>query len=97
MSAHRLFAAAAISIMSLASVISSATTSAIAEEPAWSHGLAMHGDLKYGPDFKHFDYVNPNAPKGGDIRLGAIGTFDSLNSFIVKGSGAAGTGLIYDS
>lgn len=97
MSAHRLFAAAAISIMSLASVISSATTSAIAEEPAWSHGLAMHGGLKYGPDFKHFDYVNPNAPKGGDIRLGAIGTFDSLNSFIVKGSGAAGTGLIYDS
>lgn len=97
MSAHRLFAAAAISIMSLASVISSATTSAIAEEPAWSHGLAMHGDLKYGPDFTHFDYVNPNAPKGGEIRLGAIGTFDSLNGFIVKGSGAAGTPLIYNS
>ena len=96
MSAHRLFAAVAISIMSLASVMASATAPAVAEEPAWSHGLAMHGDLKYGPDFTHFDYVNPNAPKGGDIRLGAIGTFDSLNSFIVKGSGAAGTGLIYN-
>ncbi len=93
MSAHRLFAAVAISIMSLACF----STSVAAEEPAWSHGLAMHGDLKYGPDFKHFDYVNPNAPKGGAVRLGAIGTFDSLNSFIVKGTGAAGTGLIYNS
>lgn len=96
MSAHRLFAAVAISIMSLSIATTSVTSSAAAEEPAWSHGLAMHGDLKYGPDFTHFDYVNPNAPKGGEIRLGAIGTFDSLNSFIVKGSGAAGTGLIYN-
>lgn len=89
MSVHRLFAAVALSIFTIGS--------AVAEEPAWSHGLAMHGDLKYAPDFKHFDYVNPNAPKGGDIRLGAIGTFDSLNSFIVKGTGAAGTNFIYNS
>lgn len=93
MSAHHLFAAIALSFMSVASV----TSTAVAEEPAWSHGLAMHGDLKYPADFAHFDYVNPNAPKGGDIRLGAIGTFDSLNSFIVKGTGAAGTGFIYNS
>ena len=93
MSAHRLFAALAISFMSMASV----TTSALAEEPAWSHGLAMHGDLKYTADFKHFEYVNPNAPKGGDIRLAAIGTYDSLNGFIVKGTGAAGVSFIYNS
>ena len=54
-----------------------------------SHGLSIHGDLKYGPGFKNFDYVNPAAPKGGDVRLAAIGTFDSLNPFILKGVPAA--------
>lgn len=54
------------------------------------HGIAMHGDLKYGPGFTHFDYVNPDAPKGGTLRLHAIGSFDSLNPFIVKGIPAGG-------
>lgn len=88
MTAHRLFCVVALSIFTIGS--------AVAEEPAWSHGLAMHGDLKYPPDFKHFEYVNPDAPKGGDVRLGAIGTFDSLNGFIVKGTSAAGINFIYD-
>ena len=61
------------------------------------HGLAMHGDLKYPAGFKHFEYANPDAPKGGKIRLHTIGTFDSFNSFIVKGNPAAGTGFIYNS
>ncbi len=61
-----------------------------------AHGMAMHGDLKYPPDFKHFDYVNPNAPKGGMVRLGAQGTFDTFNSFITKGNPAGGLGLLYD-
>ena len=60
------------------------------------HGIAMHGDLKYPADFKHFDYVNPNAPKGGEVRLSAIGGFDSFNPFIIKGREAAGIGRIYD-
>ena len=60
------------------------------------HGLAMHGELKYGPDFKHFDYVNANAPKGGSVKLGATGSFDNLNGFIVKGEAADGLGNIYD-
>ncbi len=46
----------------------------------------MHGAPKYGPDFKHFDYVNPTAPKGGTLKLGVVGTFDSLNPFIVRGT-----------
>ncbi len=50
-----------------------------------SHGLSIHGDLKYGPGFKNFEYVNPAAPKTGDARLAAIGTFDSLNPYILKG------------
>ncbi|MEK9672242.1 MAG: extracellular solute-binding protein [Rhodospirillaceae bacterium] len=64
--------------------------------PKPAHGIAMHGDLKYGPDFKHFDYVNPAAPKGGAVKFHSIGSFDSFNGFIIKGNGAAGVGLIYD-
>lgn len=49
-------------------------------------GIAMHGEPKYGPGFTHFAYTNPEAPKGGTLRLGVIGTFDSLNPFIVRGT-----------
>lgn len=63
---------------------------------AWQHAVAMHGEPKYGPDFSHFDYVNPDAPKGGSLRLSAIGTYDSLNGFILRGTSASGLGLIYD-
>ena len=62
-----------------------------------SHGLSIFGDLKYGPDFKHFEYVNPNAPKGG--RMATIGglAFDSFNPFILKGDQASGLSLLFDS
>jgi len=72
------------------------TSGANAEEDLSSHGLAMHGDLKYGKDFKNLDYVNPDAPKGGSVRLSATGSFDTFNSFIIKGSPAAGLGFLYD-
>ena len=65
-----------------------------------SHGISAFGDLKYGPDFRHFDYVNPDAPKGGTFSsrgTGASKTFDSLNPFILKGEPAQGLGLLYDS
>ncbi len=51
-----------------------------------SHAIAMHGEPKYGPDFTHFAYVNPDAPKGGRIREGARGTFDSFHPWIARGS-----------
>jgi microcin C transport system substrate-binding protein len=63
---------------------------------AVGHGLSMYGDLKYGPGFTHFDYANPNAPKGGDVKLAAVGTFDSLNPFILKGVAATGIGDTFD-
>lgn len=66
-----------------------------AEEPKPAHGIAMHGDLKYGPDFRHFDYADPDAPKGGTVTFSAIGTFDSLNPYILKGVPAAGLGLVF--
>jgi len=50
-----------------------------------SHGYTVLGDLKYGPDFEHLDYVNPDAPKGGEIAIWAPGTFDSFNPFSRKG------------
>ena len=62
-----------------------------------SHVLSTFGAYKYKPDFKHFDYVNPNAPKGGTIRIGGFGTYDSLNHIIVKGNAPGSIGLIYES
>ncbi len=69
---------------------------AAAADGAPLHGLSLFGDLKYGPDFKHFDYVNPNAPKGGTVKYSAIGTFDTLNPFTLKGVPADGIGAIFD-
>jgi microcin C transport system substrate-binding protein len=69
----------------------------IAADPAPSHGLAIYGDLKYPAKFTHFDYVNPDAPKGGRLRQGVPeSTFDSFNPWIIKGNPAAGIGLLYD-
>ena len=64
------------------------------------HGISAFGELKYRSDFKHFDYVNPDAPKGGrlvTIGTAAITTFDSLNGFILKGDPAQGLELVFDS
>jgi microcin C transport system substrate-binding protein len=73
-----------------------ATPAASAAEVRVSHGLSLFGDLKYGPDFAHFDYANPDAPKGGSVKLHSIGTYDSLNLFILKGSPAVALGFLYD-
>lgn len=70
------FALTAAGILALAGTV--------AAEPM--HGIAMHGDPAYAADFSHFDYVNPDAPKGGALTTAALGSFDSLNPFIVKGS-----------
>src|SRR3954463_4680943 len=52
---------------------------------AESHALAMHGEPALPPDFKHMPYANPDAPKGGRLVWGILGTFDSLNPLIVRG------------
>ncbi len=80
--------------LALAAVIVVAT-GATAAEPR--HGASMFGELKYGPDFEHFDYADPNALKGGHLKLAAIGSFDSLNPFILKGTPASNISLIFDS
>lgn len=68
-------------------------------ETITSHGISAFGELKYPPDFPHFDYVNPDAPKGGTISFrgtAASRTFDSLNAFILAGEPAQGLTHIYD-
>jgi microcin C transport system substrate-binding protein len=68
-----------------------------ASEP--EHGLSAFGDLAYPPDFKHFKYVNPDAPKGGTFSLigwGGVTTFNSLNNYILKGDAAQGLELLFD-
>jgi microcin C transport system substrate-binding protein len=62
------------------------------------HGLSTFGDLKYPADFKHFDYVNPDAPKGGRFSTygGPPNSFDSFNPFILRGDSASGLGLLFD-
>ncbi|HEX3860325.1 MAG TPA: extracellular solute-binding protein [Stellaceae bacterium] len=67
-----------------------------AEAAPGGYGLSLFGELKYPADFKNFEYVNPDAPKGGTMRLSAIGTFDTLNPFVIKGVPAAGIGQIFD-
>ncbi len=60
------------------------------------HALSLVGEPRFGPDFEHFDWVNPDAPKGGTVRQWALGSFDSLNAFSVRGNPATGLALIYD-
>jgi len=64
------------------------------------HGLSIFGELKYGPDFQHFDYVNPAAPKGGrmvTMGTGGANTYDTLNQYILKGDAAQGLDFLFDS
>ncbi len=75
-------------------VLSLAAIAAMAA--AGSHGLSLFGELKYPPGFKNFEYVDPQAPKGGTMKFSAIGTYDTLNPFVVKGVAAAGIGQIFD-
>lgn len=72
------------------------TISAQAEEPEWKHATALTGDPKYPEGFARFDYVNPDAPKGGRVRLSSSGGFDTFNPILPKGNPAPGAGLIYD-
>jgi microcin C transport system substrate-binding protein len=71
---------------------------ALADDKTWRHGVSSFGDLKYPVGFRHFGYVNADAPKGGTVRDAASGTFDNFNRVVagVKGSLAAGMDLIYE-
>ncbi len=69
---------------------------AIASEPVWTHASTLSGEPRYGRDFKHFDYVNPQAPKAGTVRLSTNGGFDTFNPILPKGNVAPGLSLIFE-
>jgi microcin C transport system substrate-binding protein len=77
-------------------LIGGAGTGIAQDEPAWRHATALAGSPKYADGFAHFDYVNPQAPKGGAARLSATGTFDTVNPVLEKGVVAAGLGLVFE-
>jgi microcin C transport system substrate-binding protein len=83
----------------VAAIVATGLLSASAEE--WRTTDSLIGESRYGEDFKHYDHVNPDAPKGGTVNYTVVGTFDSFNPYIVQGSPAAGLagftgGLLYD-
>lgn len=65
-------------------------------QPPLVHAIAMHGQPKYGPNFTHVDYANPDAPKGGTLKRAEAGSFDNLNNFVLQGKAAAGLEQTYD-
>lgn len=68
----------------------------LADDRVWHHATSLIGDPKYPPGFKHFDYVNPEAPKGGIVRLSDMGSFDTFNPILPQGEPASGLGLLYE-
>ncbi|MGU3496430.1 extracellular solute-binding protein [Xanthobacteraceae bacterium A53D] len=82
----------------LAAALLACASPALAQqaEAPFRFATALMGEPKYKEGFKHFDYVNPDAPKGGVVRLSQDGTFDSFNFVVPRGTVGAGISLIYD-
>ena len=106
MTAHpvigRFFAATLAAALTLSCIAGPAAAQSEPAPPAagagWVHAVTLMGQPKYGPDFKHFDYADPGAPKGGLVRLGAQGGFDNFNLVVsgLKGDLEGGIALLYD-
>ena len=62
----------------------------------WQYGLSLFGRPALAKGFAHFPYVNPRAPRGGEVKIAAIGSFDNLNPFTIKGNAASGLGMMHD-
>lgn len=88
---------AAISVLALALFLLASGFARADETITKSHGISTFGDLKYTADFKHLDYVNPDAPKGGEFSTWAFGTFDSMTPYILKGQAAALSSIFFES
>ncbi len=93
---RRIFLSLPSRVFAAALAISLLTVPARSQDENWKHGLSLMGEPKYPAGFKHFDYVNPDAPKGGFVRFGQDGTFDSFNFILPRGTAAAGITNLYD-
>ncbi|MDB5876100.1 MAG: transporter periplasmic substratebinding protein [Ramlibacter sp.] len=94
-----LLQSAAFAALGLVAAVPTPAEAQSAAAPVWRHALSLFGEIKYPADFKRFDYVNPDAPKGGTVRQILIGTFDNFNVTVagVKGNIASAVQLIYES
>lgn len=73
------------------------TLNAVAQDGPWRHGVSSIGEVKYPAGFKQFDYVNPDAPKGGTLKLSETGSYDTFNPILAKGDATTGvTSLVYE-
>ena len=88
----RLAGLACLALLSLTTDVMAAP----ANDGPWLYATALIGTPKYPAGFAHYDYVNPDAPKGGEVRLSANGSFDTFNPILPKGDRAEGIGLIYE-
>ncbi|MCJ8517880.1 microcin C transport system substrate-binding protein [Pseudorhizobium tarimense] len=95
MLAHRRFTAFVLSLALAVPVLSGPSRAQEAEDQ-WQHGVATVGDLKYSEGFPHFDYVNPQAPKGGPLRLAVEGNYDTLNPLLARGEPASGLSHVFE-
>lgn len=85
MTMNRLLGLAGGLAAALVALVEPASAQGASQKVTIAHAFAMHGDVKYGPDFKHFDYADPNAIKGGEVKYHLIGTFDSFNPWVLRG------------
>ena len=67
------------------------------EQVIIAHGISTFGDLKYKNNFKHLDYVNPSAPKGGEVSIWAFGSFDSMHPYTTKGRSGSLSSIFFES
>ena len=87
---------AGVMVMLIAAALWMGMARAEEQEVITAHGISTFGDLKYPADFKHLDYVNPDAPKGGEISVAALGGFDSMNPYTIKGRAAGLSSGFYE-
>ena len=90
------FAGSKKSLVVALAVLSALSLPVKAQEANFQIGTSSIGELKYKPGFKRFDYVNPDAPKGGTLNLSTTGTFDTFNPLLSKGELADGSPLVFE-
>ncbi len=86
-----------LALLSLLFLGLAALAASAEEEIIKSHGFSYYGDLTYPADYEHFSYVNPDAPKGGEVVLAAVGTFDSMSTYARKGNPDSLSSIFYES
>ncbi len=83
-------------LASLIGIFASVAPAQAEDNASPDYALSMHGDVALPADFTHFPYANPDAPKGGALKMGVVGTFDSLNPFVLKSMRTTARGLFGD-